>query len=324
MPRSVTLSLELLQTFVSLIRHEGEAAAALRELGLNQPTFSKRLRYLQHAGLLLDRPWVVRRGKTWHLTEEGRRVWPAVSELVDRYANLRAFVGGGEVGPPPVRFACGQQTAAGLVREALAAFRVRNPDARVRVSTLRGQTRIEGVSNGTLDLAVVTHDASTIHQVARRPLHVEPLVAHHSALVCAAGSQWERRVRALPKAGVPVEALAGFPLILPEPDAGYRRGLDAVLRRKGVLDKLDLALEVGGWATILVYVRDGFGVGVVSEGALDRATGFVVRRLDPGAVPPLEAKLICRTLPGSGEALDLSEAARSWRDVLVRAAGRAK
>ena len=116
MPRSATLSLELLQTFAALIRHNGEATAAMEELGLNQPTFSKRLRYLQHAGLLLDRPWVVRRGKTWHLTEEGRRVWPAGSELVDRYANLRAFAGGGEGRPLPVRFACGQQMAAGLVR----------------------------------------------------------------------------------------------------------------------------------------------------------------------------------------------------------------
>ena len=40
MPRSVSLSFELLQTFVSLIRHEGEAAVVMRELELNQPTLS--------------------------------------------------------------------------------------------------------------------------------------------------------------------------------------------------------------------------------------------------------------------------------------------
>ena len=35
MPRSVSLSFELLRTFVSLIRHEGEAAAVIRGLELN-------------------------------------------------------------------------------------------------------------------------------------------------------------------------------------------------------------------------------------------------------------------------------------------------
>ena len=324
MPRSISLSLELLQTFVSLIRHEGEATAAMEELGLNQPTFSKRLKYLQHAGLILDQPWVVRRGKIWHLTEEGRRVWPAVTELVDRYRNLQTFLGGEEVSGSTIRFACGQQMAAGLVRTALKAFRERHPDVRLRISTLRGQTRIEGVSNGTLDLAIVTHDIPSIHEIARRQLHVEHLVTHHLALICVVGSPWERTLRALPKSAVPVAALAEFPLILPERDAGLRVGLDRLLRREGILDKLDVKLEMGGWQTILAYVRDGFGVGVVSEGALEPGTGLVVRRLDPEVISPIEAKLICRRLPGSGEELDLSTHAEAWRKIVSRMAGAGK
>jgi DNA-binding transcriptional LysR family regulator len=244
---------------------------------------------------------------------------PAVSELVNRYENLQAFLGGGEPGPTPVRFACGQQMAAGLVREALKAFREQHSEVRIRISTLRGNARIEGISNGTLDLATVTHDTPTILEIARRPLHVEPLVTHHLALVCAMGSPWERSLRALPKNGAPVQALTTFPLILPEPDAGLRKGLDTVLRRQGLLDKLDLALEIGGWPTILAYVRDGVGVGVVSEGALDDSAGLTVRRLDPEVIPPIEAKLICRKMPGSGEELDLSDSARAWRNCLLQA-----
>jgi DNA-binding transcriptional LysR family regulator len=322
MPRSVTLSFELLQTFVSLVRQEGEASATMEELGLNQPTLSKRLKYLQHAGPLLKRPWLVRDGKTWHLTDEGRRVWPAVSELVNRYENLQAFLGGGEPGPTLVRFACGQQMAAGLVREALRAFREQHAGAGIRISTLRGSARIEGVSNGTLDLATVTHDTPTIHEIARRPLHVEPLATYPLALVCAAGCPWERSLRTLPRNAAPIEALANFPLILPEPDAGLRKGLDAVLRRQGLLEKLDLALEIGGWPTILAYVRDGFGVGVVSEGALDDTAGLTVRRLDPEVVGPIEARLICRRLPGSREELDLSASAAAWRAVMLQIARR--
>ena len=37
----------------------------------------------------------------------------------------------------------------------------------------------------------------------------------------------------------------------------------------GLLSKLDIVLEVGGWATILAYVRDEVGVGLVSEGVVE-------------------------------------------------------
>ena len=86
---------------------------------LNQSTLSKHLKYLQHAGDLLDCPWLVRKGKHWDLTDEGRRVWTAVSEFVDRYQNLELFLEGTKGSPSSVRFARGQQTAARFVRKAL-------------------------------------------------------------------------------------------------------------------------------------------------------------------------------------------------------------
>ncbi len=318
MPRSVTLSFELLETLVALIRAGGEASSAMKGLGINQPTLSKRLKYLQHAGPLLDRPWVERRGKSWELTEEGKRVWPAVLELVEGHENLQAYLSGGGNAPEsaPVRFACGQTMAAGLVREALRMFRKKDPLSVLRISTLRGRARIEGVSNGSLDLAIVTHDEPTILEIARRPLHIEPLVQH--GLLPGLRDRFPLEpVRAgLPKEGVPVEGLERFPLIIPEADAGVRKGLDEALRRRGVLARLDVALEIGGWGTILAYVRDGLGVGIVSEAAVVDPKGLIVRPLDPEVFPPIEARLIARRLAGSGEALDLSEHAEAWRAML--------
>ena len=277
---------------------------------------------MQHAGPLLDRPWVERRGKTWELTEEGKRVWPAVLELVEGHENLQAFLSGGGNTPEsaPVRFACGQTMAAGLVREALRMFRKKDPRTVLRISTLRGRARIEGVSNGSLDLAIVTHDEPTILEIARRPLHIEPLVRHGLLLVCATDSPWSRAVRSLPREGVAVEGLERFPLIIPEVDAGVRKVLDEALRRRGVPARLDVALEIGGWGTILAYVRDGLGVGIVSEAAVVEPKGLIVRPLDPEVFPPIEARLIARRLAGSGDALDLSDHAEAWRAVLRRVA----
>jgi DNA-binding transcriptional LysR family regulator len=322
MPRTVTLSFELLETLVALVRASGEATSAMKELGINQPTLSKRLKHLQHSGTLLDRPWVERRGKTWELTEEGKRVWPAVLELVEGHENLQAFLGGGGKTPEttPIRFACGQTMAAGPVRAALREFRKKDAQAALRISTMRGRARIEGVSNGSLDLAIVTHDEPAIREIARRPLYVEPLVRHGLMLTCATDSPWARSLRTLPKEGVPVEALERFPLIVPEPDAAARKRLDDALRRSGVLARVNIVLEIGGWSTIIAYVRDGLGVGIVSEAAVVEPQGLIVRPLDPAVFPLIESRLIARRLAGSGDELDLSEPADAWRSMLRQAA----
>src|SRR5215831_3873086 len=79
MPRPVSLSLDLLRTFLLLNRNDGDAAKTTRELGINQPSMSKRLKYLQHSDpRVLQRPWLYLDGKTWRLTEEGTKVLPAV------------------------------------------------------------------------------------------------------------------------------------------------------------------------------------------------------------------------------------------------------
>jgi DNA-binding transcriptional LysR family regulator len=111
-------------------------------------------------------------------------------------------------------------------------------------------------------------------------------------------------------------------LIIPEPDAGARKDIDRILHREGLHNKLTIFLEVGGWATIMAYVRDGFGVGVVSEGAVNETKGLMVRRLDPAVFPPIQAKLICRRLAGSIDWLDLSKQAAAWRTVLQNVARR--
>ena len=50
MPRSSRLSIELLQTFLSLLEDQGDALAAAAKLEINQPSMSKRLAVMQHTG----------------------------------------------------------------------------------------------------------------------------------------------------------------------------------------------------------------------------------------------------------------------------------
>src|SRR5438309_2338595 len=151
MPRPPSLSPELLQTFVTVVETEGDASRAATLLDINQPSMSKRLAQLQHAGRLLKKPWLERVGKTWMLTAEGQRVLPAVRDLLRRYEQLTTFVDAGA--PAGLHFACGREALTGFVLDAVKAFRRRH-EVKLHLATLRGQQRIEGVASGALDLAV--------------------------------------------------------------------------------------------------------------------------------------------------------------------------
>lgn len=320
MPRPRSLSHDLLRTLVLLIEHDGDASKVADILHVNQPSMSKRLKLLQGAGGVLKRPWVTRDGKTWELTEEGKKVFPGIKDLVYRYEQLTHF--SSEVGQPDIRFACGQQAVTGFVRQALGRLHAEQPQARFLVSTPRGRTRIEGVACGLFDLATVTHRTSEIRDIARRELHVETIARDRLALVCSTKSPWAAALEKHPKTKTTADALLGFPLILPGHDAGMRAGFDDVLRRQGILPRLDIRMEIGGWHAILAYVLDGIGAGIISEAAIPGTASLVVRILDPAVFPLREIRLICRyRLDAPGE-LDLSPMAGAFARMLKQAASK--
>jgi DNA-binding transcriptional LysR family regulator len=329
MPRSSRLSIELLETFLRVLDHEGDAMAAARELGINQPSMSKRLAFLQHAGRVLKKPWLVREGKTWKPTEEGDRVLTAVRDLHARYENLTRFLDRSRSGLPLFHFACGQQAAQTFVLRALLRFREEHSTEPLRITHLRGQARIQGVANGALDLATVTDDEETILREARRELHIDVFPEEHEQLLLAAvreqpgggTASWYSAFRPLPRKGVRPEALLSFPLILPEPDGHVRRTFDKALRDAGVLDRVNVVLEMGGWQTILAYTRQGLGVGLLTQEALELGSdGLEIRRLDPEVFPPSPVRLICRKRSPAPDDLDLTPPAAQFRKLLLEEA----
>lgn len=321
MPRPVSLSFDLLLTFVRLMENDGDASQTARLLKINQPSMSKRLRYLQLKSPVLPHPWLVREGKTWKLTPDGERALPAVRDLIGRYEQLVIFVGEHELQQPDLTFACGRESALGFVRDALLEFRRHHSSVRLRICSMRGASRIEGVANGALDLATVSHDPASILEISRRDLYIEdPLVLHRLALICRQGTEWAGALERLPKTKVLPKSLVDLPLIIPDQDAGIRRGLDDVFRRFQVLQHLNIALEVGGWAAIMAYVASGVGVGIVSEAAVPETSGYVLRFFDPAAIPPIATRLICRREFGSPDERDLTADARAFADALKAAA----
>lgn len=303
-------------TFVTVVRTEGDATRAAEILNINQPSMSKRLAFLQHAGRILRRPWLERVGKTWHLTEEGRRVLPAVEELVHRYRLLTEAI---EEERPAVVFGTGLGRAAGFVRRALRAFRERHPEASFRVSARPAAARVEGVANGSLDLASVRLSPQEILERARRPLYIEDLFDDPLVLVAVPGVENFDEFQSLTEKGITPRSLLRFPLVLPEPDAGLRREFDRRCRDAGIGDRLRVAVEIGPAPSALAYVRDGLGVGVVPRSAVNGYGELVIRPLPPKLSPTNTVRVICRRRAGT-DTLDLTDSGMDFLQALRDAA----
>jgi DNA-binding transcriptional LysR family regulator len=318
---TVPLSLDLLETFATLIQHEGDAGDAARALKINQPSMSKRLANLQHSNGLLKRPWLRRVGKKWYPTDEGNLVLPIVHDLLRRYYNLHDFTNARPPAPTAVlRFACGQTAGSFLVRRALQAFYKHHANARVRVSTMRAPQRIAGLVSGAIDMVLIGRESKEIEDMARGTrLHIEPLMHSGYCLACAHGSPWTARFNKLSrKKPASLSVLAEFPLIVPEPDSHTRQVLDALLNHQPLGGKVEYRIEIGGWLTILDCVRARLGVGLVSEMAAadPAARNLIFRPISDSRLGGQTLKLVTRKSDYEEKPSPKSAMLQAWRESL--------
>jgi DNA-binding transcriptional LysR family regulator len=310
------LSPELLNTFITIVRTEGDATLAADILKINQPSMSKRLAFLQHAGRILRKPWIERIGKSWHLTPEGDRVLPAVEELVHRYKLLTEAL---EEDRPAVIFGCGSAVGSGVGREALKAFRTLHPNSYVRCSNRPALARVEGVGNGSLDIACVRFDEAETYQIAHRSLFVEDLFEDSLMLVAVPGCDGFEEFQQLPDKHIPPKALTKFPLLLPDASSGIRKDFERKCRDAGILDRLIVSVEASPARLLREYVCDGFGVGLLPKSAIKHDPNFVVKTLPPKMSPPNMIRVIARKKAGSDD-LDLSKEGFAFLGCLREAA----
>jgi DNA-binding transcriptional LysR family regulator len=319
MPRPPSLSPELLQTFVTMVRTDGDAMAAAKQLGINQPSISKRLAILQHAGRILQTPWMERRGKRWYLTEEGKRVLPAVEEILHRYRILTEAIQESE--GSRLSMSCLPHYSGSLLREAILKWRDDFPQERFRVVTPESDTGIEGVANGSYDLAIVTEGTDEIQRIAHRPLHVESLLNDPLVMVASPRCPNFQEFSELPEKKGSTKAITRFPLLLPERETAIRRELEIRFREESLRDRLQIVMELRDPEDLISYARDGIGVAMVPRLSLHKSDliRLTMKPLPAPLAPPNEVKLICRIRPISEE-MDLTPPAQGFRKRLLEIA----
>ena len=219
MPRSEHIPLDLLETFVEIVEHEGDAGAAGRTLDISQPTVSKRLAALRRLTSEPDgESWLLLKGKRWLLTDEGHRVLGVVSDVVKRHRQMEGFVRGQQTGRKSVSVACGQQASQGFMRDAVKQFLKATPDCRIRLSKPRSKSRIEGVAGGQFDMAVVSESPAVIQRTAGMDLYIETLFEDEMVLVGnpPGRSKWKQQWLGIAELStVQVKDFLGLPFITP-------------------------------------------------------------------------------------------------------------
>jgi DNA-binding transcriptional LysR family regulator len=239
--------------YLVAVAEAGSISAAAERFGIGQPSLSRQLRAFEQT---LSVPLIVRTSQGVvlteageHLVKEARQVLAAADRL---FAETRAR-GKGRSGELRIGYA--PSPSVEILPPALERFKSVSPDVTVTLKDCSGNEMLEGLQTRKLHLAIMVDPGPLLPEsVAFTPLRT---YAH-----CVAVSRRHPFARLR---RVPLTKIAGEPLVMYEQSeyAEYWRTVRDLLRP--VTDKLNVAEEFDGAASIVAAVAAGHGVAVVTE-----------------------------------------------------------
>jgi len=266
------MDLERLRTF-RLVCEEGSVSRAAVRLFRTQPAISMQLAALEgEAGARL----LTRTGRGVTPTAAGRRLLACAAELFRAEERLREAWGGAD-GGGTLRVAASHTVTRHLLPPALRALSLRRPGVRlqlVEAATPDSQNRLHA---GEVDVAFLLRpfaDPRLAHETVLRYRHVAAYPAR-------------RRGPAGPAAPVTHAELSREPLVLLARGTQTRRLVDEGFRARGLAP--ERVLEVGSVSIQKALVRQGLGVGIVPDYAVEPRDRLRVRRIAGATLRELAA-----------------------------------
>lgn len=245
------MDLPELRYFLAIAEAGSLSAAAVR-LGVSQPALTRQLRKLE-AELRVE--LFYRHGRGVSLTEAGRRLHAAGSEAVQRLDGVKQELtsrsmrvsGSISLGLPP-------SIAAAIGARLATQFAARYPEAELLIRESFSGVLLEWVEARRLDLAV-------LYDARRGPsMLVTPLLLEDLFLISP-----PRQAEAAPAT---LAELAQQPLVLPGPENGMRRVVEAACRAAGV--RPNVVMQLDCVAALKQLVEEGAGCTVLPYGAVHR------------------------------------------------------
>ena len=245
------MNLKQLEYFVHVAELGSFSKAAL-VLDIAQPALSRQVRALE---IDLRETLLLRNGRGVVLTEAGNRLFEHGVNILQAVAQARedmgasrdAPVGRVTIGVPPT---IGRQLTLPLID----GFKRRMPGARLAIVEGLSTHIVEWITTGRVDVGLLYNPE------AQPGLEITPVLDEPLCLVAHAGKGGAAR------GPLPMRALAGLPLIMPERSHVIRRLLETQAVLLGL--KLEIAWEVSSIAAIIDLVCAGYGHAVLTASAV--------------------------------------------------------
>jgi DNA-binding transcriptional LysR family regulator len=245
-------NLTQLRVFCEFLKEKSFSDTA-RAMGMSHSAVWQQVRALERRfGVSL----LQRHGRTWQPTEDGEALFDLIAGLLhaadsldDAFRQLR-----GELARE-LRVIATPGSAAGELAGPVAEIKRRHPSTRVRISLGSSlEQTVEELLAGTTDVAVLT--GSMIGRLQRASLQVIPLRERSAGALVPVRHPLARRDR------LSLEDLIAHPLIVPTPAFSWRQRCDEVFREAGLLDQMQISVEVSLIQAIEEFVRRKVGVGL--------------------------------------------------------------
>jgi DNA-binding transcriptional LysR family regulator len=199
-----------------------------------------------------------RQGRTWRPTEDGEALFDLISDVLRSVDSLEdAFRRLQRELPRELRVIATPGSAAGELAGPVTAIKRQHPSTLVRLTlgSSSEQTEQELLS-GAADLAVVT--GSIIGRLQRPSLEMVVLRQRPAGLLVPARHPLTRQPQPT------LADVAAYPLIMPPSSFLWRQRCDDVFRTAGLLDRVQVAIEVSLIQAIEEYARRKVGVGLTA------------------------------------------------------------
>jgi LysR family transcriptional regulator, nitrogen assimilation regulatory protein len=249
------MNLRDLRYFVT-VAESGCILAASEKLHVAQPSLSVRIKTLEtELGVAL----FDRRPRGVMLTAEGQELLVHARHILQSAEAAQEALRHHAQSPVgTVRFGVPTSLSSVLCVPLIEAVTAQLPNVRLRLVETMSGTIIDWLRSGELDIGLIFLES------AIAGIHSEPLLAE--GLHLAASSEAALAPLRDARGDVPIDALAGQPLILPSEHHGLRQLIDQHLRRSGVSARV--VIEIDAFLQIQRLVQRGRGMTILSLAAL--------------------------------------------------------
>ena len=276
------LRLGQLRTFCECVRRKSFTEAA-RALNISQPAVWQQVRAFERDfGVSL----LQQRGKNWEASEDGQLLLELASGIVGSVDSLHQVFRQRRGDLPRSLIVAGtpgvfiEECAQAVVKHCL-----RNPRVRTTMAIHPIRHVIELVITGGADVGVVPFEQILTKS---RSIVCDQLCERPPALAVPEKHPLARKSRLV------LEDLVKYPLILAEPGIEWRRLIDDVFQAAGLLDRLQIAVEVNNTHAARRYVSLGLGITILPLPKVALPFPGVITRPLVGLFPGEQVNIIWR------------------------------